>query len=118
MPEQSSRERVCFRLRVKPDCIDEYSRRHAAVWPEMLRALQGTGWHNYSLFLDQDGLLIGYFETDDLQASLNGMATSEVNSRWQREMGPLFADLDRSPDEGFVKLNEVFNLDTQLQQLL
>jgi L-rhamnose mutarotase len=27
--------RVCFTLQVDPKRIDEYRRRHAAVWPEM-----------------------------------------------------------------------------------
>ena len=56
-------ERVCFQLQVKPDRIDEYRERHAAVWPDMLEALKATGWNNYSLFLRDDGLLIGYVET-------------------------------------------------------
>ena len=110
-------ERVCFELQVKPECIEEYRRRHAEVWPEMLRALQATGWRNYSLFLRPDGLLIGYFETDDLAAALAGMAETEVNARWQAEMAPFFADLDGAPDEGFVRLDEVFNLDAQLDRL-
>ena len=37
--------RVCFQLQVRPDRIEEYTERHASVWPEMLRALQATGWH-------------------------------------------------------------------------
>jgi L-rhamnose mutarotase len=110
----SQRERVCFQLQVRPEHIEEYRRRHAAVWPEMLRALAATGWHNYSLFLRPDGLLIGYFETDDLAAALAGMAETEVNARWQAEMAPFFADLDGAPDEGFVRLDEVFNLADQL----
>ena len=52
--------RVCFRSSVQPGLIDEYRRRHAAVWPEMLHALKDAGWHDYSLFLGEDGLLIGY----------------------------------------------------------
>jgi L-rhamnose mutarotase len=32
-------QRVCFQLQVKPDRLDEYRARHAAVWPDMLRAL-------------------------------------------------------------------------------
>lgn len=36
--------RVCFLLKVKPALIEEYRRRHAAVWPEMLEALRRTGW--------------------------------------------------------------------------
>jgi L-rhamnose mutarotase len=110
----SQRERVCFQLQVRPDCVEEYRRRHAAVWPDMLRALASTGWHNYSLFLRPDGLLIGYLETDDLAASLAGMAATDVNARWQAEMAPLFADLEGAPDEGFVRLTEIFHLDDQL----
>ena len=67
------RQRVCFQLQVRPDRLEEYTARHSAVWPDMLRALSSTGWHNYSLFLREDGLLIGYFETPDLQAALDGM---------------------------------------------
>ena len=57
------RNRVGFRLQVRPELIDEYRAHHAAVWPEMRDALSRCGWHNYSLFLDADGTLFGYFET-------------------------------------------------------
>jgi L-rhamnose mutarotase len=75
--------RYCFLLRVRPERMDEYRRRHAAVWPEMLQALADTGWRNYSLFLAGDGLLVGYVEADDLQTSLDAMAGTEVNARWR-----------------------------------
>ena len=104
-------ERVCFLLRVDPERLDEYKERHRSVWPEMLDALHATGWHNYSLFLRDDGLLVGYVETPDYQAALAGMAAREVNERWQREMAPFFVDLDgRRPDEGFLRLEQVFYL--------
>lgn len=109
-----SRQRVCFQLQVKPELIEEYTRRHAAVWPEMLTALKSSGWHNYSLFLRPDGLLIGYFETDSLPAALARMAATDVNARWQAEMSGFFEDLDGAPDEGFLQLTEVFNLEDQL----
>lgn len=108
--------RVCFQLQVKPDRIAEYKQRHAAVWPDMLRALHETGWHNYSLFLREDGLLIGYFETpESVMAAQAGMAATDVNDRWQAEMGEFFEELDgRAPDEGFLVLEEVFHLEDQL----
>ena len=60
-------QRVGFRLQVRPEMMDEYVRRHAEVWPDMLQALRETGWTNYTLFLDRsDGTLFGYFETPDL----------------------------------------------------
>jgi L-rhamnose mutarotase len=103
--------RVCFLLKVKEDLVEEYTRRHAEVWPDMLAALSATGWRNYSLFLRPDGLLVGYFETDDLDAALAGMAAREVNTRWQTEMARYFEGLDGAPDEGIVPLHEVFHLD-------
>jgi L-rhamnose mutarotase len=104
-------ERVCFLLRVREDRLDEYRERHTAVWPEMLDALSATGWTNYSLFLRPDGLLVGYFETPDLQAALDGMAATDVNARWQGDMAPFF-DLpgDERPDTGFERLEEIFHL--------
>jgi L-rhamnose mutarotase len=110
-------ERVCFRLQVKRQHLAEYTRRHAAVWPDMLRALEATGWRNYSLFLGEDGLLIGYLETEDLAAARAGMAATEVNARWQAEMAPFFEDLDLPPDQGFLRLAEVFHLEDQLTAL-
>jgi L-rhamnose mutarotase len=107
--------RICFTLQVKPDRLAEYRRRHAAVWPDMLVALRDAGWRDYSLFLRDDGLLVGYFLTEDVDAALAGMETTEVNARWQAEMAPFFADLPgKRPDRGFVVLDEVFNLDEQL----
>ena len=104
-------QRICFLLQVKKDRIEEYKERHESVWPDMLQALSETGWHNYSLFLRPDGLLVGYFETPDLQAALDGMAGREVNERWQAEMGEFFEALgDRRPDEGFEMLEQVFYL--------
>lgn len=105
-------ERVCFLLQVRPECLEEYKERHRTVWPDMLQALRETGWTNYSLFLRSDGLLVGYFETTNLRAALEGMARREVNDRWQREMAPFFMNLDSgTPDRSFVSLEEIFHLD-------
>ena len=110
----STVRRLCVELQVKPDRIDEYRRRHAAVWPEMLAALRDTGWTNYSIFLRPDGLVIGYFETTDLGAATAGMAALEVNARWQADMAELFVPSQQSVDDGLVLLTEVFNLDDEL----
>ena len=103
-------QRVCFLLKVRTDRLEEYRRRHEAVWPDMLAALRETGWHNYSLFLRDDGLLVGYLETEDFQAAQEAMARTEVNARWQAEMAPFFEDLEGRPDEGMAPLAEVFHL--------
>jgi L-rhamnose mutarotase len=105
-------QRVCFISRVRPDVLDEYRRRHQHIWPDMTDALRQSGWANYSLFLTEDGLLVGYLETDDFDAARARMAQTEVNARWQAEMKQFFAtDGDQRPDEGFLRLPEIFHLD-------
>ncbi|MFD7865588.1 L-rhamnose mutarotase [Streptomyces sp. NPDC057682] len=102
-------QRVCFLLNVRKDRIEEYRARHAAVWPEMLEALSAAGWGNYSLFLREDGLLVGYLETEDFDAAREAMAGTEVNGRWQREMAEFFEQTEAA-DEAMVPLSEVFHL--------
>jgi len=104
-------QRVCFLLRIKPEHREEYLAHHEAVWPEMLDALRRTGWRNYSLFIAEDGLVVGYLETDDFDAAVRAMAETDVNARWQAEMTPFFDLAGRPPDEGFVLLQEYFHLD-------
>ena len=104
--------RVGFCFKVRQEEIPEYKRRHADVWPEMLEALRETGWHNYSLFMRDDGLLFGYLETDDFDRARALMATRDVNHRWQKEMAPFFESLEGlRPDQKMIRLEEVFHLD-------
>lgn len=106
-------KRVAFLLKVVEDKVEEYKTHHEKVWPEMLDALRRTGWQNYSLFMREDGLLFGYFETpDSFQAALDGMAQEEINAQWQDFMAPYFEDLGGAhADESMVELLEVFHLD-------
>ena len=108
-------QRICFLLQVKPDRLDEYRKRHQHVWPEMRAALTAAGWHNYSLFLRDDGLLIGYVETPDFEAALARMASTDVNTRWQAEMKDFFVPINpgvpgRNADEQMMPIPQVFYL--------
>ena len=126
-------KRVGFLLKVKADKLEEYKQHHAAVWPEMLEALRRTGWHNYSIFAREDGLLFGYFETPEcFEAALEGMSKEEINRKWQDTVAPFFEEMrvagamqtrrrEKSgsgsgtevayADESMLELEEVFHLD-------
>jgi L-rhamnose mutarotase len=108
--------RVYFTLQVDPARLDEYRSRHAEVWPEMLRALRDAGWHDYTLHLRHDGLLVGTLVTDDLAAAQAAMERTGVNARWQEDMAAFFPDLADGgrPDTGMQVLEQVFDLDAQL----
>ena len=107
--------RIVFTLQVDPARLEEYRHRHAAVWPELLRALHETGWAEYTLHLRDDGLLVGVLEADDFAAVQAAMERTEVNGRWQAEMAQFFPELDGlRPDQGMHALDQVFDLDAQL----
>ncbi len=105
--------RVGFQLKIKEDKIEEYIEHHKNVWPEMLAALSESGWRNYSLFMREDGVLFGYFETPaGREAASARMAEKEINTKWQQFMAPYFEAPDSSrPDKISIELREVFHLD-------
>ena len=108
-------ERVCFQLQVKPERLSEYRTRHAAVWPSMLEAIAASGRRNYSLFFRPDGLLIGYYETDDDAASQRSLENNPATAPWEADMADFFVSLDGDrPDQGAPRLVEIFHLEDQL----
>ena len=108
--------RYCLLGHVDATRLEEYREAHRHVWPELLEALRDAGWRNYSLFLRDDGTLVGYAESDDLEAAQARVAATEVNTRWQAAMAELFAS-DGPPDQAWELLPEVFHLEDQLDAL-
>jgi L-rhamnose mutarotase len=54
----------------------------------MVQTLREAGIRNYSIF--RYGLtLFGYFETDDLEQTVEYLKNSEVNRRWSEWMAPI-----------------------------
>jgi L-rhamnose mutarotase len=104
--------RTCFLLKIRSEKIEEYKKRHATVWPEMLNALRRTGWKNYSIFLRPDGLLVGYLEADDFAACCARMKDEPINEVWQKGMTPFFESLSQGgADDNMTPLQEIFHLD-------
>lgn len=81
-------------LGVRPGCEEEYKQRHDELWAEMDATLRKSGIRNYHIF--RHGLtLFGYFETDDLQATIDYLKTDPVNAKWSESMAPIMQiDID------------------------
>jgi L-rhamnose mutarotase len=87
---------------VRPGYEEEYKRRHDEIWPEMVEALREAGIHNYSIF--RHGItLFGYFETDDLEHTIEYLGKSEVNQSWGESMEPVMK-MEIDPNTGFPYL--------------
>ncbi len=103
--------RYAFKLRIKPDAIEEYEREHTRVWPELLAKLKDVGISDYSIFRHGQDLFL-CMRVDDFDRAWGELERDTINQRWQEFMGPLFEDVpDARPGERFAMLKEVFHLE-------
>lgn len=101
-------QRAAFRIRIRPERVDDYVAAHADVWPELRQALSRAGVRNYTIFLDGESAF-GYYEAADLEAADAAMAAEDVNRRWQEAMTPLI--LEEISGVGPSRLPEIFRLE-------
>ena len=47
-------KRFAFKMYLKPGCEKEYEKRHAAIWPELVKMIKDGGVSNYSIYWDKD----------------------------------------------------------------
>jgi L-rhamnose mutarotase len=86
-------QRAAFLQWIKRGNVDAYldAHRPANLWPEVTESCRAAGMHNYTGFNGgPDGrLVVGYFETPDLNRTLAELAANPVNARWARKIVPL-----------------------------
>ena len=103
--------RNAFLLKLRPGCAEEYRRRHAAIWPDMLRALRNAGVANYTIWLDSRSGTLFAQRIVAAPERLDALRRDPVFQRWQESMAEL---LDPDPDgcgPVTVPLEELFHLD-------
>ena len=95
-------ERLCFTFQIRPGTEAEYKKRHDEIWPELSQDIRNAGMLNYSIF--RYGLtLFGYFEAEDLDATLATLLKSDANRRWGEYMAPIMkSEIDTSRNFPFL----------------
>ncbi len=106
-------QRVGFTFKIKPELKAEYKKAHDEIWPEMAKAINDYGMHNYSIYFKPDGTLFAYLEVDgDFNQAMEEFGKTDVNKRWQEHMDKYFVKEDSSILGPEVEvLEEVFHLD-------
>lgn len=106
-------QRVGFTFKIKPELRQEYEKAHDEIWPELAKAINDYGMHNYSIYFKKDGTLFACLEVEgDFTKQMEEFSKLDVNSRWQKYMDRFFVKEDRSilgPE--IEMLEEVFHLD-------
>lgn len=95
---------------LKPECVEEYKKLHAAVWPDVLVTIAACHIQNYSIYiLGTD--LFAYFEYTggDYDADMARMAADPVTREWWKHTKPCFARHDENIY--YADIEEIFHTD-------
>ena len=103
-------ERLAFTMKLFPGQVEEYKRRHDAIWPALKYLLKDSGIKDYSIFLDEASLtLFGVMKVEDA-AVLRPLRDHPVMREWWAYMKDIMeTNADESPVQ--VSLREVFYLE-------
>ncbi|MBC8767713.1 L-rhamnose mutarotase [Arenibacter sp. BSSL-BM3] len=101
--------RKAFKMKVYPDQIEEYTKRHNPIWTELEEVLKNHGVHNYSIFFDSEThVLFGYAELES-EEKWKRIADTEICKKWWTHMAPIMeTNEDNSPMSKDLK--EVFHM--------
>jgi len=102
-------ERLAFTMKLFPGQVEEYKRRHDAIWPALKYLLKDSGIRDYSIFLDETSLtLFGVMKVEDA-GTLEPLRDHPVMREWWAYMKDIMeSNADDSPVQ--VSLREVFYL--------
>lgn len=102
-------ERIAFKMKLLPDSLNEYIKRHDEIWPDLERLLKEKGITDYSIFHDDSTrILFGYLKIEN-ERVLDDLSKEIIMQKWWSYMKDLMeTNTDDSPVT--VRLKEVFYL--------
>ncbi len=102
-------ERVAFKMQLHKGRVEEYKKRHDALWPDLQQVLKETGVNDYSIFLDETThSLFAVLKVNDA-AALDNLPAHPVIQKWWAYMSDIMqTNADNSPLS--IPLKEVFYL--------
>lgn len=98
-------------MKLRPGCAEEYRKRHAVIWPELLRSLYGASVSDYTIWLDSESGTLFAQRRIESPERLRCLREDPVFRRWQEFMADL---LEQNPDGSgpiWCPLQEVFHMD-------
>jgi len=100
-------DKVAFTMKLKPNVIDEYKRRHDEIWPELVALIHEQGIYDYSIFLDEQSLTLFAVQkvSSNTISSNDKLRENEIMKRWWAYMADLMeTNADQSPVTHPLKL--------------
>ncbi len=102
--------RTAFKMKLKPDCVAEYKKRHDEIWPELAQAHTDAGISDYSIYFDEETLTLFAFQKRSDHNTADQLKDLEIVQKWWDHMADL---METHPDHMPVckPLTEVFHMD-------
>ena len=102
-------------IKLKPEVIPEYKRIHAAVWPEVLKAIRDSNIRNYTIFLKEpENILFAYWEYHgtNFEIDMRKMAHVPRMQEWWKITDPMQVPFETRKDgEWWADMEDVFHTD-------
>lgn len=89
-------EKYAFRMFLNPGCLAEYKKRHDEIWPELVALLKTSGISDYSIYLDEEHLVLFAVLRRTPGHTMADLPDQSVMQRWWAYM----ADIMRVNPDG------------------
>ena len=109
------KKRIGQLLGLRPERLEEYTRYHVKIWPEIAEAIAKAGIRNYSIFHFR-GQLFAYCEYTGPEAEyedrMAALAAAPRMREWWNVMEPMQVPVEgRRPGAWWADMQEVFHQD-------
>jgi L-rhamnose mutarotase len=104
-------ETIAFRMVLNPGMREEYERRHAQIWPELVDALHNAGVRDYRIFFDPDSHHLFATLTRTSNHTMDQLPQLDVMRKWWDYMADI---MQTAPDHTPLQqsLEPVFHLNS------
>lgn len=102
-------ETIAFTMQLKPGFEAEYKKRHDEIWPELSDLLHASGVSDYSIFLDEQSLVLFGVLKRTSNHTLDDLPNHPIMKKWWAYMADI---MDTNPDNSPVQvaLKPVFHM--------
>jgi len=103
-------QRVAFTMKLNPGMKEEYRRRHAEIWPELVDLLHEAGVSDYSIYLDEGTNTLFAVQKVTGEGGSQDLGSKEIVQKWWHYMADI---METNPDESPVTnpIEEVFHME-------
>lgn len=103
-------KRSAFKMKLKPGFEQEYKKRHDEIWPELSAEISKAGVSDYSIYLDDETLILFAFQKLSDDNTADELPNNPVVRKWWDYMSDIMeCNPDNSPIA--IPLKEVFHMD-------